>query len=51
MTNNEQELLNIIHQYSDPQKALKIAMDIMVEFLTNYEALQDTFSELRQEAS
>lgn len=51
MTNNEKELLNIIHQHSNPEKALKIAMDLMTEFLTNYEALQDTSSELQQEAS
>lgn len=51
MTNNEKELLNIIHQHSNPEKALKIAMELMTDFLTNYEALQDTSFELHQEAS
>lgn len=51
MTNNEKELLNIIHQHSNPEKALKIAMDIMVDFLTNYEAPQGTSFALHQEAS
>ena len=51
MTNNEKELLNIIHQHSNPEEALKIAMDIMIDFLKNYEGSQDTSSELHQEAS
>lgn len=51
MTNNEKELLNIIHQHSNPEQALKTAMDLMIDFLTNYEALQDTSFELPQEAS
>ena len=51
MINNENELLNIIHQHSNPEKALKIAMKLMVDFLTSYEELQDTSSALPQEAS
>lgn len=51
MTNNEKELLSIIHQHSNPKKALKIAMDLMIDFLANYEAPQDTSFELQQEAS
>ena len=51
MTNNEKELLNIIHQHSNPEKAVKIAMDIMIDFLEKYEGLQDTSSELLQEVS
>lgn len=51
MTNNEKELLNIIHQHSNPEKALKIAMDLMIDFLEKHEALQDTFSVHHQEAS
>lgn len=51
MTNNENELLNIIHQHSNPEKALKIAMDLMIDFLTNYEALRDTSFVPPQEAS
>jgi hypothetical protein len=51
MTNNEKELLNIIHQYSNPEKALKIAMDLIVDFSKNFEVPQDTSSVLHQEAS
>ena len=51
MTNNEKELINIIHQHSNPDKALKIAMDLMIDFLRNYEAPQDTSPVLHQEAS
>lgn len=51
MTNNEKELLNIIHQHSNPEKALKAAIDLAMVFLMNYEALQDTSSVLPQEAS
>ena len=51
MTKNENELLNIIHQHSNPEQALKIAMDLMVDFLKMHEAPQDTFSVHHQEAS
>lgn len=51
MTDNEKELLNIIHRHSNPEKALKTAMDIMIDFLTNYGVPQDTSSVLQQEAS
>lgn len=51
MTKNEKELLNIINQHSNPQKALEIAMELMTDFLANYEESQDTSSALRQEAS
>lgn len=51
MTNNENELLNIIHQQSNPEKALKIALDLLIDFSKNYEALQDTSFVLHQEVS
>lgn len=51
MTNNESELLNIIHQHSNPEKALKISMDLMIDFLTNYGELQGTSFVPPQEAS
>lgn len=51
MTNNEKELLNIIHQHSNPEQALKTAIDIAMVFLMNYEAHQDTSFEPPQEAS
>lgn len=50
MTNNEIELLNIIHQHNNPEEALKIAMNLMIDFLTNCEALQDTSFVPPQEA-
>lgn len=51
MTNNEKELLKIIHQHSNPEKALEIAMKLMIDFSKNYEELQGTSFELHQEAS
>lgn len=51
MTNNEKELLNIIRQHSNHTQALKTAMELMIDFLTNYEEPQGTSSVLRQEAS
>lgn len=51
MTNNEKELLNIIHQHSNPEKAVKIAMDLMIDFLAKYGEFQDTSSVPHQEAS
>ena len=51
MTNNEKELLNIIHQYSNPEKAIEIAMDIMIDFLAKHEELQDTSFERPPESA
>ena len=51
MTNNEKELLNIIYQHSNPEKALTTALDLAMVFLMNYEAPQDTSSVLHQEVS
>lgn len=33
MTNNERELLNIIHQHSNPTQALEIAFNTILAFL------------------
>lgn len=33
MTNNENELLNIIHQHSNPEKAIEIAIKTILDFL------------------
>ena len=51
MTNNERELIKILRENDNPEKALKIAMDLMIDFLTSYEALQDTSFVPPQEAS
>lgn len=51
MTNNEKELLDIIHQSSNPEQALKTAIELAMVFLMNYEAPQDTSFVHPQEAS
>lgn len=33
MTNNEKELFNIIHQHSNPVKAIEIAIQTILDFL------------------
>ena len=42
MTENELELLNLIRTNDNPEKALKIALDLIFEFLDEREAPQDT---------
>lgn len=42
MTNNELELLYIIRTNENPEKALKIALDLMIDFLAKREEPQDT---------
>ena len=44
MTDYELELLYIIRTSENPEKALKIAMDLMIDFLKPHEALRDTSS-------
>lgn len=44
MTDNELELLYIIRTSENPEKALKIALDLMLDFLVPHEAPQDTSS-------
>lgn len=44
MTDHELELLHIIRTNENPEKALKIALDLMIDFLAKREALQDTSS-------
>jgi hypothetical protein len=44
MTGNERELIDIIRGHDDPERAVKIALDLMVDFLAKLEALQDTSS-------
>ena len=45
MTENELELLHIIRTSENPEKALGIAFDLMIAFLSKREALRDTSSE------
>jgi hypothetical protein len=51
MTDNEKELLYIIRNHDDPEKALQIAMNLMVDFLTKLEELRDTSFERPPESA
>lgn len=44
MTDNERELINIIHDYENPKYATELALNLLIEFLSEREALQDTSS-------
>ena len=44
MSDNERELLNLIHAYDNPEKALAIAMELLITFLDEREVPQDTSS-------
>ena len=49
MTENERELINIIHQYSNTDKAIEIAIKTIVEFLEQDESYQEhTVAYLRE---
>ena len=51
MTDHELELLYIIRTNKNPEKALKIALDLMLDFLAKREALQDTSFERPPESA
>ena len=51
MTENELELLYIIRNHDDPEKALQIAMNLMIDFLAQREELRDTSSERPPESA
>lgn len=40
MTNNEKELLRMIHKHSNPERAIEIAINTILEFLTRDESSQ-----------
>lgn len=42
MTDNERELLNIIRSHDNPERAVEIAIELMIDFLAQREAPQDT---------
>lgn len=48
MTDNEKELLNIIREHDNPERAVGFAIELMIDFLKKREVPQDTFSEHRQ---
>lgn len=51
MTDNEKELLNIIQSYNNKEIALKIAMDIILEFLKQDESSQEPQLACSQESA
>ena len=51
MTENELELLYIIRTSENPEKALKTALDLLIDFLKKREALQDTSFERPPESA
>ena len=51
MTENERELINLIRENDNPQQALAIAMELMIDFLEKYGVPQDTSSVLHREVS
>ena len=51
MTDNELELLYIIRTNENPEKALKTALDLIIDFLAKREALQDTSSAHHRESA
>jgi hypothetical protein len=44
MSNNEKELITIIREHDNPEKALEIAFDLLLTFLDGREAPQGTSS-------
>ena len=51
MTENEKELLNIIRNHDNPERAIEIAIALMIEFLEKREEPPDTSSvHLRESA-
>ena len=51
MSENETEVINIIRSSNDPEKALSIAINLLVDFLASPEAPQCTSSETLREVS
>lgn len=41
MTNNEKELLNIIHQHANPEQAVEIAIRTILGFLEQHGSSQE----------
>ena len=51
MTDHELELLYIIRTNENPENAIKVALDLMIEFLDGREAPQDTSHAHLQESA
>ena len=44
MTNNEKELINIIREHDNPEQAVEIAIQLIIDFLEKHEEPQYTSS-------
>lgn len=51
MTDNERELLNIIRTHDNPERAVEIAINLMIDFLAQHEVPQDTSFERPRESA
>lgn len=51
MTNNEKELLNLIRTHDNPERAIEVALKLMVDFLERREELQGTSSARPRESA
>lgn len=51
MTENEQELLNIIRSHDNPERAVEIAINLILDFLPSREAPQDISSARPRESA
>jgi hypothetical protein len=49
MTNNEQELINLIRENENPEQALLTAVDIVSTFLGRYVSYQVPFADSQRE--
>ena len=49
MTNNEKELINIIREHENPEKALLTALDIVTTFLRLSVSYQEPFADSQRE--
>jgi hypothetical protein len=48
MTENENKLLEIVRNHPDPERAVEIAISLMIDFLAKHGVPQGTSSEHRQ---
>lgn len=51
MTDNERELLNIIRNHDNPERAMEIAIELMIDFLAQREVPPDTSSVRHRESA
>ena len=51
MTNNEKELLNLIRAHDNPERAIGVALKLMIDFLEKREEPQGTSSARPRESA